>query len=652
MRTLSLDIETYSPVDLTRCGVYKYTESLDFQILLFGYAVDEGEVQVVDLASGRKIPEDVLSALTNPLVTKWAFNANFERICLSRYLREHYPDYFTSYGEDVATAKYLDPLGWKCTMVLSASLGLPLSLKAVGQALQLEEQKMEEGTRLIRKFSVPGLQGRVLPKDSPEDWELFKVYNKRDVEVEMEIRKALEPFFVSPNLWDEYHRDQTINDRGILVDRNFVESAMAMGKRAQEEITHRLQQLTGLSNPRSPVQMKKWLFSKDHITHTLCKQERAHFIAHTSGDIHEALVLYSQAQKSSLAKYGAMADSTCSDGRARGMFQFYGAARSGRWAGRRIQLQNLPRNSMEDLDLARKMVKDWDYEKLSFFYDEVTDVLSQLIRTAFIPRKGYKFIVSDFSAIEARVLSYMAGERWRMEVFAKDGDIYAASASAMFHVPVVKHGIHSDLRQKGKIAELALGYGGGEGALKAMGALDMGLTEEELKPLVSSWRATNPHIVDYWWKVDRAVKEAIENHKIMRVGTLTIFMQKGILFIELPSGRRLAYVGAAMRMGEKGYKVITYMGVGATKKWERIESYGPKFVENIVQAVSRDILCHSMKNLQGQYICGHVHDELIIECPEDTPVYEITETMVEMPSWMPGLIMRADGYETAWYRKE
>lgn len=652
MKTLSIDIETYSSVDLTRSGVYKYTESPDFQILLFGYAIDEGDVHVVDLASGRKIPEEILSALTDPLITKWAFNANFERICLSRYLREFYPEYFSSYGYDEAVSRYLDPLGWKCTMVLSASLGLPLSLKAVGEALHLEEQKMEEGARLIRKFSVPGGNGRVLPKDSPEDWALFKAYNKRDVEVEMEIRKALEPFPVSPNLWDEYHRDQAINDRGILVDRNFVESAMAMGKRAQVEITTRLQQLTGLSNPRSPVQMKKWLFSKDHITHTLCKKERAHFIAHTSGDIHEALVLYSQAQKSSLAKYTAMADSTCSDGRARGMFQFYGAARSGRWAGRRIQLQNLPRNSMEDLDLARKMVKDWDYEKLAFFYDEVTDVLSQLIRTAFIPRKGYKFIVSDFSAIEARVLSYMAGERWRMEVFAKDGDIYSASASAMFHVPVVKHGIHGDLRQKGKIAELALGYGGGEGALKAMGALDMGLTEEELKPLVTSWRTANPHIVDYWWKVDRAVKEAIENHRIMRVGTLTIFMQKGILFIELPSGRRLAYVGAAMKMGEKGYKVITYMGVGATKKWERIESYGPKFVENIIQAVSRDILCHGIKNLQERYICGHVHDELIIECPEDTPVYEITEAMAEMPDWMQGLVMRADGYETMYYKKE
>jgi DNA polymerase len=652
MKTLSIDIETYSSIDLTRSGVYKYTESPDFRILLFGYAIDEGSVQVVDIASGEEIPEGVLSALTDPLVTKWAYNANFERICLSRYLREHYPEYFSSYGHDEAVSRYLDPLGWKCSMVLSASLGLPLSLKAVGEALHLEEQKMAEGTRLIRKFSVPGVNGRVLPKDSPGDWALFKEYNKRDVEVEMEIRKALEPFPVSPDLWDEYHRDQAINDRGILVDRNFVESAMVMGKRAQEEITRRLQQLTGLSNPRSPVQMKKWLFSKDHITHTLCKKERAHFIAHTSGDIHEALVLYSRAQKSSLAKYTAMADSTCSDGRARGMFQFYGAARSGRWAGRRIQLQNLPRNSMEDLDLARKMVKDGDYEKLSFFYDEVTDVLSQLIRTAFIPRKGYKFIVSDFSAIEARVLSYMAGERWRMEVFAKDGDIYAASASAMFHVPVVKHGIHGDLRQKGKIAELALGYGGGEGALKAMGALDMGLTEEELKPLVTSWRTTNPHIVDYWWKVDRAVKEAIENHRIMRVGALTIFMQKGILFIELPSGRRLAYVGAAMKMGEKGYKVITYMGVGATKKWERIESYGPKFVENIIQAVSRDILCHAMKNLRGRYIGGHVHDELIIECPEDTRVCEITETMAEMPDWMPELVMRADGYETYYYRKE
>lgn len=651
--TLTIDIETYSPIDLARRGVYKYAEHPDFSILLFGYAVDDGEVKVLDLAKGEHIPDEILLALTNPLVTKWAFNASFERICLSRYLREHYPSHFLSYGSEGDTiGKYLDPLGWKCSQVLASSLGFPLSLKNLGEALGLSEKKMDEGSRLIGLFSLPGPEGRRKPEDYPEEWALFKKYNRRDVEVEIKVRKAFASFRTPASLWEEYHEDQRINDRGIPVDIPFVKAALSMGEKAGMDLLSRLTHLTGLINPKSPCQMKAWLSAKGQKADSLTKKETAKLLASSTGSVKEALMLYGQVQKSSLAKYGAMIDTVCDDGRARGMFRFYGAARSGRWAGRHIQLQNLPRNSLEDLDLARRLVMEGDYEKMDFLYGSVPDTLSQLIRTAFIPRKGYKFIVSDFSAIEARVLSYMAGERWRMEVFAKDGDIYAASASAMFHVPVVKHGIHGDLRQKGKIAELALGYGGGEGALKAMGALDMGLTEEELKPLVTSWRTTNPHIVDYWWKVDRAVKEAIENHRIMRVGTLTIFMQKGILFIELPSGRRLAYVGAAMKMGERGHKAITYMGVGATKKWERIESYGPKFVENIIQAVSRDILCHAMKNLQGRYICGHVHDELIVECPETTQVYEITETMSETPNWMPDLNLKADGYETYWYKKE
>jgi len=653
MTQITIDIETYSPIDLARCGVYKYAEHPDFSILLFGYAVDDGEVKVVDLAKGERIPEEILLALTDPLVTKWAFNAAFERVCLSRYLREHCPSHFLSYGNESDTVgKYLDPLGWKCSQVLAASLGYPLSLKDLGEALGLSEKKMDEGSRLIGLFSLPGPEGRRKPEDYPEEWALFKKYNRRDVEVERSVRRSFSSYKTPAALWDEYHEDQRINDRGISVDIPFVKAALSMGEKAGMDLLSRLKHLTGLINPKSPCQMKAWLSAKGQKADSLTKKETAKLLASSTGVVKEALMLYGQVQKSSLAKYGAMIDTVCDDGRARGMFRFYGAARSGRWAGRHIQLQNLPQNHLEDLLLARSLVMEGDYEKMDFLYGSVPDTLSQLIRTAFIPRKGYKFIVSDFSAIEARVLSYMAGEKWRMEVFAKDGDIYAASASAMFHVPVVKHGIHGDLRQKGKIAELALGYGGGEGALRAMGALDMGLTQEELKPLVTSWRTTNPHIVDFWWKVDRAVKEAIENHRIMRVGTLTIFMQKGILFIELPSGRRLAYVGAAMRMGEKGYKVITYMGVGATKKWERIESYGPKFVENIIQAVSRDILCYAMENLQDRYICGHVHDELIIECPEDTPVYEITETMAEMPDWMPGLVMRADGYETDYYRKE
>lgn len=651
--TLTIDIETYSPIDLARRGVYKYAEHPDFSILLFGYAVDDGEVKVVDLAKGERIPEEILLALTDPLVTKWAFNAAFERVCLSRYLREHCPSHFLSYGKQRDTVgKYLDPLGWKCSQVLASSLGFPLSLKDLGEALGLSEKKMDEGSRLIGLFSLPGPEGRRKPEDYPEEWALFKKYNRRDVEVERAVRRSFSSYKTPAALWDEYHEDQRINDRGIPVDIPFVHAAMAMGDRAQTELLGRLKHLTGLLNPKSPCQMKDWLSANGTHAESLTKKEVARLLSSSTGAVREALILYGQAQKSSLAKYGAMTGAVCSDGRARGMFRFYGAARSGRWAGRYIQLQNLPQNHLEDLLLARSLVMEGDYEKMDFLYGSVPDTLSQLIRTAFVARKGYKFIVSDFSAIEARALSYMAGERWRMEVFAKDGDIYAASASAMFHVPVVKHGIHGDLRQKGKIAELALGYGGGEGALKAMGALDMGLTEEELKPLVTSWRTTNPHIVDYWWKVDRAVKEAIENHRIMRVGTLTIFMQKGILFIELPSGRRLAYVGAAMKMGERGHKAITYMGVGATKKWERIESYGPKFVENIIQAVSRDILCHAMKNLQGRYICGHVHDELIVECPETTQVYEITETMSETPNWMPDLNLKADGYETYWYKKE
>lgn len=651
--TLTIDIETYSPIDLARCGVYKYAEDLDFSILLFGYAVDDGEVKVVDLAKGERIPEEILLALTDPLVTKWAFNAAFERVCLSRYLREHCPSHFLSYGKESDTVgKYLDPLGWKCSQVLASSLGFPLSLKDLGEALGLSEKKMDEGSRLIGLFSLPGPEGRRKPEDYPEEWALFKKYNRRDLEVERAVRRSFSSYKTPAALWEEYHEDQRINDRGIPVDIPFVHAAMAMGDRAQTELLGRLKHLTGLLNPKSPCQMKDWLSANGTHAESLTKKEVARLLSSSTGAVREALTLYGQAQKSSLAKYGAMTGAVCSDGRARGMFRFYGAARSGRWAGRYIQLQNLPQNHLEDLLLARSLVMEGDYEKMDFLYGSVPDTLSQPIRTAFVARKGYTFIVSDFSSIEARVLSYMAREKWRMDVFAGNLDIYAQSASKMFSKPVVKGGINSELRQKGKIAELALGYGGGEGALKAMGALDMGLTEEELKPLVTSWRTTNPHIVDYWWKVDRAVKEAIENHRIMRVGTLTIFLQKGILFIELPSGRRLAYIGAAMKMGEKGYKVITYMGVGATKKWERIESYGPKFVENIIQAVSRDILCQAMKNLQGRYICGHVHDELIIECPVDTPVSEITEAMAEMPDWMPGLVMRADGYEAGYYKKE
>ncbi|WP_288270085.1 DNA polymerase [uncultured Dialister sp.] len=652
MTQITIDIETYSPIDLARRGVYKYAEHPDFTILLFGYAVDDGEVKVLDLAKGEHIPDEILRALTNPLVTKWAFNAAFERVCLSRYLRKHCPSHFLSYGKQRDTVgKYLDPLGWKCSQVLASSFGFPLSLKNLGEALGLSEKKMDEGSRLIGLFSLPGPEGRRKPEDYPEEWALFKKYNRRDVEVEIKVRKAFASFRTPASLWEEYHEDQRINDRGIPVDIPFVKAALSMGEKAGMDLLSRLKHLTGLINPKSPCQMKAWLSAKGQKADSLTKKETAKLLASSTGAVKEALMLYGQVQKSSLAKYGAMIDTVCDDGRARGMFRFYGAARSGRWAGRHIQLQNLPRNSLEDLDLARRLVMEGDYEKMDFLYGSVPDTLSQLIRTAFVARKGYTFMVSDFSSIEARVLSYMAREKWRLEVFAGNLDIYAQSASKMFSKPVVKGGINSDLRQKGKIAELALGYGGGEGALMAMGALDMGLTKEELPNLVKSWRHANPHIASYWWQVDRAVREAIEQLRITRVGALTFYMKKGTLFIALPSGRRLAYPGAALKGSAYGKTAITYMGLDTKRKWNRIESYGPKFVENIIQAISRDILAYAMHNLRDYFICGHVHDEVIVECREGTPVEEITGIMERTPDWMPGLLLRADGYETREYRK-
>lgn len=652
MKELSIDIETYSPIDLACCGVYKYAEHPDFTILLFGYAVDDGEVKVVDLAKGERIPEEILLALTDPLVTKWAFNAAFERVCLSRYLREHCLSHFLSYGKQRDTVgKYLDPLGWKCSQVLASSLGFPLSLKDLGEALGLSEKKMDEGSRLIGLFSLPGPEGRRKPEDYPEEWALFKKYNRRDVEVEIKVRKAFASFRTPASLWEEYHEDQRINDRGIPVDIPFVKAALSMGEKAGMDLLSRLKHLTGLINPKSPCQMKAWLSAKGQKADSLTKKETAKLLASSTGAVKEALMLYGQVQKSSLAKYGAMIDTVCDDGRARGMFRFYGAARSGRWAGRYIQLQNLPQNHLEDLLLARSLVMEGDYEKMDFLYGSVPDTLSQLIRTAFVARKGYTFMVSDFSSIEARVLSYMAREKWRLEVFAGNLDIYAQSASKMFSKPVVKGGINSDLRQKGKIAELALGYGGGEGALMAMGALDMGLTKEELPNLVKSWRHANPHIASYWWQIDRAVREAIEQLRITRVGALTFYMKKGTLFIALPSGRRLAYPGAVLKGSAYGKTAITYMGLDTKRKWNRIESYGPKFVENIIQAISRDILAYAMHNLRDYFICGHVHDEVIVECREGTAVEEITGIMEKTPDWMPELLLRADGYETRWYMK-
>ena len=662
IRTLSCDLETFSSVNLAKCGVYKYAESPDFEILLFGYAVDGGEVQVVDLAQGESIPDEILDALTDESVTKWAFNASFERICLSRYLsdlgmsldpfHDHHP-----LSQDCA--RFLNPAGWKCSMVWSAYMGLPLSLEGAGAVLRLDSQKMTEGKELIRYFCVPckptktnGGRTRNLPQHAPDKWTLFKSYNKRDVEVEMAIQERLRNYPVPESVWDEYHLDQEINDRGIAIDRTLVAQAVAIDARSRESLMDELKERTGLENPNSVTQMLGWLEEHGMKTDSLGKKNVQELLKTAAEPLRSVLLLRQKLAKSSVRKYQAMEMTACKDGRARGMFQFYGANRTGRFAGRHIQLQNLPQNHLPDLSEARDLVRQGNYEALELLYDSILDVLSQLIRTAFIPRQGMKFVVSDFSAIEARVLSWLAGETWRSDVFARNGDIYCASASSMFRVPVEKHGINGHLRQKGKIAELALGYGGSVGALKAMGAMDMGLSEDELYPLVQSWRSANPHIVDFWWQVDAAVKTAIKEHIPMRAGCIRFLYQSGMLFIRLPSGRRLSYVKPRIGENRFGGESVTYEGIGATKKWERLESYGPKFVENIVQGISRDILCYAMQTLRCCAIVGHVHDELIIECSRDASVDAICEQMGRTPPWAEGLLLRADGYECEFYQKD
>ena len=660
MKNISIDIETYSSNDLGKCGVYKYAEAPDFDILLFGYSIDGSEVQVIDLTAGEKIPEDILSALSDPAITKWAFNASFERICLSAWLRQNHPKYFKGYSKaDDSVSNYLNPASWKCSMIWSAYMGLPLSLEGVGAVLKLQDQKMKEGKDLIKYFCCPckptkvnGGRNRNFPDHAPDKWEIFKAYNKRDVEVEVSIKDRLSKFPVPESVWEEYHLDQEINDRGIMLDMGIVENAIAFDEKSKAGLIMAMQNITNLENPNSVAQMKQWLSENGVATESLGKKDVAGLIKETDGEITEALKLRLQLAKSSVKKYQAMANAVCKDGRAHGMFQFYGANRSGRWAGRLIQLQNLPQNHMSDLAEARELVRSGDYDTLDMLYDDVPDTLSQLIRTAFIARPGYKFIVSDYSAIEARVLAYLAGETWRSKVFAEGKDIYCASASQMFKVPVEKHGINGHLRQKGKIAELALGYGGSVGALKSMGALEMGLTEDELQPLVDSWRSSNPNITAFWWNIDSAVKTTIKQRIPTEVKGIKFSYKSGMLFITLPSGRRLSYVKPRIGENRFGGESITYEGIGSTKKWERIESYGPKFVENIVQAVSRDLLCYAMRNLSGQRICGHVHDELIIECPEDMPVERITKVMSRSPEWMPDILIRGDGYETKFYKKD
>ena len=646
MKNLEIDIETYSSINLQKSGVYRYVEADDFEIMLFGYSVDGGEVKVIDLMAGEKIPGDILDALTDEDITKWAFNAQFERVCLSRYLG--YP-----FGS------YLNPSSWKCSMVWSAYMGLPLSLEGVGAVLGLEKQKLTEGKDLIRYFCVPcnptktnGGRTRNLPSDEMEKWQKFVAYNKRDVETEMLIQQRLIKFPVPDEIWDEYLLDQEINDRGIKVDMDFVKQAIATDEISHTKLMNQMQEITELDNPNSVQQMKGWLAENGLETDTLGKKAVAELLKVAPDDLSEVLKLRQQLAKSSVKKYTAMENAVCADLRARGMFQFYGANRTGRFAGRLVQLQNLPQNHMPDLKEARGIVKSGNHETLEMLYDDIPDTLSQLIRTAFVPKEGSKFIVADFSAIEARVLFWLAGEQWRSEVFANGSDIYCASASQMFNVPVEKHGVNAHLRQKGKIAELALGYGGSVGALKAMGALEMGILEEELKPLVNAWRQTNPYIVKFWWDVDRAVKKCIKEKKSQEVQNIKFHYMSGMLFIVLPSGRKLAYVKP--RIGENifGGESVTYEGVGATKKWERIESYGPKFVENIVQAISRDILMYAMQTLSTCSIVAHVHDEVIIEADQSLSLDMVCKQMGRVPPWAKGLLLDADGYECDFYKKD
>lgn len=646
MKNLEIDIETYSSVNLQKSGVYRYVEADDFEILLFGYSIDGGEVMVVDLVNGEKIPKKILDALTDENITKWAFNAQFERVCLSRYLG--YP-----FGY------YLNPSSWKCSMVWSAYMGLPLSLEGVGAVLGLEKQKLTEGKDLIRYFCVPcaptksnGGRTRNMPSNDEEKWQRFKAYNKRDVETEMQIQQRLIKFPVPEDIWDEYRLDQEINDRGIKVDMGFVKQAIAVDEISHEKLMSAMQQMTELDNPNSVQQMKGWLSENGLETDTLGKKAVAELLKDAPEHLAEVLKLRQQLAKSSVKKYTAMENAVCADSRARGMFQFYGANRTGRFAGRLVQLQNLPQNHMPDLKEARGIVKSGDYETLAMLYEDIPDTLSQLIRTAFVPKDGNKFIVADFSAIEARVLSWLAGEEWRTEVFTSGGDIYCASASQMFKVPVEKHGVNGHLRQKGKIAELALGYGGSVGALKAMGALEMGLAEEELKPLVNAWRASNPNIVKFWWDVDSVVKKCIKENKSQKTNNIEFHCMSGMLFIVLPSGRQLAYVKPHIGENIFGGESVTYEGVGGTKKWERIESYGPKFVENIVQAISRDILMYAMKTLRTYNIVAHVHDEVIIEAEPRMSIDSVCEQMGRVPPWAKGLLLNADGYECDFYKKD
>lgn len=646
MKYINIDLETFSSVNLAKSGVYRYAEAKDFEILLFGYSIDGGAPQVIDLANGEQLPYEVLSALTDPIVLKWAFNAQFERVCLSRYL-------------NLPAGRYLDPSSWRCTMVWAATLGLPLSLEGVGAVLGLEKQKLKEGKDLIRYFCTlakqkDGTLCRHFPADDPQRWDAFKSYNLRDVETEMGIQKRLSKFPVPDAEWENYLLDQQINDRGIMLDRRLVKQAIACDVSFKENNMVLARRITGLENPNSPMQLKEWLCRNGITTDSLSKNAVAELLEKAQNKAKQALMLRRELAKSSVKKYTAMETVVGSDSRARGLIQFYGANRTGRYSGRLIQVQNLPQNHLPDLEQARTLIRNGQFEAAEMLYDSVPAMLSELIRTAFIPKPGCRFYVADFSAIEARVIAWLAGEHWRQQVFADGGDIYCASASQMFHVPVERHGVNGHLRQKGKIAELALGYGGSVGALKSMGALQMGLAEEELKPLVDAWRQANPQIVQLWWAIDRAVKDCVKQKTTTQTHGIRFMYQSGILFITLPSGRRLAYVKPRMGENKFGGEAVTYEGVGTAKKWERIESYGPKFVENIVQAIARDILAKAMLRLDkaGYKIVMHVHDEVVIEAPMASSLEDICFIMGQTPVWAGGLLLRADGYVCDFYRKD
>ena len=655
---ITIDIETKSDKDISKCGIYAYTDTPYFDILLFAYSIDGQPIQVVDMANGEEIPESILAALADENVVKRAFNCNFERVCLSKYLRENHPQYFQSYSIDEDTVgDFLNPESWHCSMIHARTLGLPSSLAEVGKVLGIEQQKMTEGKALVKFFCVPydtvdGVPQFHNPKDYPDKLEIFKAYNKRDVEAELEIDRKLSRFPVPDFLWKEFYLDQEINDRGILVDMQLADKAINLDAEAKEELTAEMKRLTGVENPNSVYQLLDWLETQGYKSDSLGKAQVQELIKTAKEPVKSVLQLRLQLSKSSVKKYTAMKNTACSDNRARGMFSFYGASRTGRWAGRNVQLQNLPQNHLPDLSEARELVKYGSFEDIQMLYDDVPDTLSQLIRTAFIPKQGMKFIVADFSAIEARVIAWLAGEEWRMKAFANGEDIYCASASKMFGVPVVKHGENGHLRQKGKISELACGFGGSVGAMKAMGADSLGLSDTELKQIVTDWREASPHITEHWWAVDRAVKKAVKEKTATKTHGLLFSYEAGFLFIRLPSGRRLAYAKPYIGKNKFGGESVTYMGINAQKKWDRLESYGPKFVENCVQGIARDLLMYSMQTLSQYFIVGHIHDEMIIECPKDTKLDEICQQMARTPDWAKGLLLRADGYECSFYKKD